>query len=200
MFKFVFASALALVAVPTLAQDAPNAFNGPFVGVQAGWQQDRLGVSVGIDDGSLKNDGFVYGGQIGYDARVSPNVVIGGEASLTGLSGSSDIAGIELGVGRTINATARLGYVVGDKSLLYARGGYSNARFSADDGTTSDSASRDGYTIGGGYELMLARSVSARVEYNYSDYGSEDLSDLVGTRASAGLSRHAVTGGINFRF
>lgn len=200
MFKFVFASAIALAAVPALAADEANAFNGPYVGIQGGWQQDRLGVSVGPNNGTLKNDGFAYGGQIGYDLRVSPSVVLGAEVALTGRTGTADIAGIEISAGRTIGATARLGYLLGDKHLIYARGGYSNARFSADDGITKDSGNRDGFTIGAGYEQALARNVSARIEYNYSDYGSDDLTNLVGVRSSAGLNRHAVTGGLNFRF
>jgi len=200
MFKSVFAVALAMVAVPTLAQDAPQNFNGPFVGIQGGWQQDRLGVNIGIDRGSLKTDGFAYGGQAGYDLRTSTGVVIGAEASLTGNTASTVVDGIELGIGRTFNATARLGYVLGDKHLIYARGGYSNARFTADDGFDKEGGNRDGFTIGAGYEQAVARNVSARLEYNYSDYGSEDLGDLVGARASAGLSRHGITAGLNFRF
>lgn len=200
MFKSVFAATLALAAVPALAQDAPQNFNGPFVGIQGGWQQDRLGVNIGIDSGSLKTDGFAYGGQLGYDLRTGSNVVIGGEFSVTGATGSTTVDGIELGVGRTLNATARLGYVLGDNHLIYARGGYTNARFTADDGIDDDGENRGGFTIGAGYEQAFARNVSARLEYNYSDYGSEDLSDLVGARASAGLSRHAITAGLNFRF
>jgi len=200
MLKYVFASALALATVPAFAADDANAFNGPFVGIQGGWQQDRLGINVGLGSGTLKSDGFAYGGQIGYDLRVSPNVVLGAEVALTGRTGSEDIGGIEISAGRTIGATARLGYLLGDKHLIYARGGYSNARFSSDDGISKDSANRDGFTIGAGYEQAFARNVSARIEYNYSDYGSDDLSALVGVRASAGLNRHAVTGGLNFRF
>lgn len=200
MLKTVFAAALALAAAPAFAQGAPQNFNGPFIGIQGGWQQDRLGVNVGIDSGSLKTDGFAYGGQVGYDLRAGSNVVIGAEASLTGTSGSTTFEGVELGVGRTINATARLGYVLGDKHLIYARGGYSNARFTVDDGFDKEGDNRDGFTIGAGYEQAVATNVSARVEYNYSDYGSENLGDIDGARASAGLSRHAVTAGLNFRF
>lgn len=200
MFKTMFAAALALAAVPALAQDAPQNFNGPFIGIQGGWQQDRLGVNVGIDSGSLKTDGFAYGGQVGYDLRTGSNVVIGGEFSVTGVTGSAEIEGVELGVGRTLNATARLGYVLGDKHLIYARGGYSNARFSVDDGIDTEAGNRDGFTIGAGYEQAFAKNVSARLEYNYSDYGSEDFSDFFEERASAGLSRHAITAGLNFRF
>jgi outer membrane immunogenic protein len=200
MFKSVFAAALALAAVPALAQDAQQNFNGPFVGIQGGWQQDRLGVDIGIDSGSLKIDGFAYGGQIGYDLQTSSNVVVGGEFSVTGAISNTIVDGFKLGLGRTLNATARLGYVLSGNHLIYARGGYTNARFTADDGFDKEGENRDGFTLGAGYEQAFAKNVTARLEYNYSDYGSEDLTDLVGARASAGLSRHAITAGLNLRF
>jgi outer membrane immunogenic protein len=201
MFKSVFAATLALAAVPALAQDAPQNFNGPFIGVQGGWQHDRLGIQVGLDRGAATSSGFAYGGQAGYDLRAGENVVIGGEVSLTGRTGRTDLEGLaEARFGRSINATARVGYVLDDKHLIYGRGGYTNARFTGDDGVDTDSENRGGFTVGAGYEQAFARNVSARLEYNYSDYGSEDLSDLVGARTRAKINRHAVTAGLNFRF
>lgn len=200
MFKLVFAGALALAAVPALAQTADNAFNGPFVGVQAGWQQDKLNVDVNNIDFSAKSDGFAYGGQIGYDFRAGTSVVVGLEAALTGRSGDASIAGFDISTGRTINVTGRLGYLVDPQGLLYARGGYSNARFSADDGFDGGSINRDGYTIGAGYERMLGTNVSARLEYNYSNFGSENAVDDFNNQAEVEFDRHAITAGLNFRF
>ena len=42
MFRSLFALAAMAVAGPALAQGAPDkTFNGPFAGVQGGWQQDE---------------------------------------------------------------------------------------------------------------------------------------------------------------
>ena len=130
MFKSVFALAALAVSAPVLAQDAPSTlFNGPFIGVQGGWQQDRQSLTVTDSTGTSKNsqnkDGFGYGGQIGYDFRLTPQVVLGAEVDLTGRTGTSFLNGssLELKQGRTIAATARLGYIVGSQGLVYARGG-----------------------------------------------------------------------------
>ena len=207
MTKTLFACALALAAVsaaPALAQAPQNdrgAFQGPYVGIQGGWQQDRQTLDVnGVRQGSASADGFAYGGQIGYDTHLSPNFVLGGEFSVTGKTGRSDLDGFDLRQGRTFNATGRLGYTVTPNSLLYARGGYSNARFTVSDATTRVSDNRGGYTVGGGLEQSFGRNVSGRVEYAYSHFGRDDLSALFGPGSQVNYNRHAVTAGLNYRF
>lgn len=212
MFKTIFVGALALLTVPAFAQTAPEPFNGAFVGVQGGWQQDRQ--TLRATDGGLqsrstnKNDGFAYGGQIGYDFKLSPSTVLGAEVSLTGRTGrgvlDDGVDFVELSQGRTINATGRLGYLVSPDALVYARGGYANTQYRIDDGASRITENRDGYTVGAGYEQMLATNVSARLEYNYADFGKDELpfvaAGLGADDAELKYTRHAVTAGLNFRF
>lgn len=203
MIKTVIVGLLAVAAVPALAQDTAPTFNGPYIGVQGGWQQDRLSATAtGTTPGSasVKGDGFTYGGQVGYDLRFSGNFVAGAEASVTGRTGSTTLGAYSLSAGRTFNATARLGYVVAPSTLVYARGGYSNARFNITDGTFRDSGNRDGFTVGGGVEQALTQKVSARLEYDYSGFGSESFAIGGGTTVRAKLRRNAVTAGLNYRF
>ena len=211
MFKYVFAAALAAAAVPAFAQDNTVGFNGPFIGIQGGWQQDRQTLNANVAGVNLsatnKNDGLAYGGQIGYDARLGDKAVLGVEAALTGRTGrgtlSDGTSNYTLRQGRTIDLTARAGILLDPQGLLYVRGGYSNARFNLDDGTTKDGANRGGFKVGAGYERLLAHNVSARLEYNYSGYGSEDLTGFatgIANSADVKLRRHAVTAGVNFRF
>lgn len=211
MFKYVFAFAAMAAAAPVLAQDAPLNFNGPFVGIQGGWQQDRQTLQLNnnglISSASQNKSGFGYGGQIGYDFRLSPQVVLGAEVDLTGRTGTSQLGGgngLQLKQGRTIAATARLGYVIAPESLLYVRGGYANARFTLSDPNTNISENRDGWQLGVGYEQQLRQNVSARVEYAYSRFGNDQLpalaSDLGVNDARIKYSRNAVTAGLNFRF
>jgi len=218
MKKFVFAAAALAAAAPALAQPAPadTAFSGPYVGAQLGWQQDKQ--TLRLDTGNLESfgrqtsHGFRYGGQLGYDFRLSPNFVAGVEVAASGRTGSTDLdngdfegAGrTRLSTGRTFDVTGRLGYLVGPSSLVYARGGYSNTQFRLSDGVDRVTEDRDGYTVGVGYEQYLSRRVSARVEYNYGNYGKDNLpflADSLGAdRARLEYERHAVTAGVNFRF
>lgn len=201
MSRFAIALlAAAAIAGPAAAQTADKNFNGPFIGGQIGWQQDRQSLT----DSSLppvttraKGDGFAYGGQIGYDLNLG-KAVVGLETSLTGRTGSNRFPTFDLDVGRTVNVTARAGFLVAPDSLLYARGGYSNARFSITN-PAGPSENRDGYTLGAGFEKMLTGNVSARVEYAYSDYGKDTLSGAGGP-AALNYRRHAVMTGVNFRF
>lgn len=218
MIKFRFAAvAAALAAVPAMAApvDPATTFNGPFVGIQGGWQQDRLSLTS-IDNAGLIGygrrtaDGVGYGGQVGYDYRLRSNLVLGAEASVTGKTGSDtlfDSFGDAVGerYGRTVNATGRLGFVFNQTGGLgYVRGGYSNTRILLTDAVGRNGYNRDGYTVGAGYEQPIARHVSARLEYDYSDYGHGNA-DAMGADyglngASERLHRNAVTAGLNFRF
>ena len=221
MIKFGFAAIAAVLAAAasTAAAAAPadtaGAFNGPFVGIQGGWQQDRLRYNSvdalgNFSSGHSNGSGFGYGGQVGYDYRLQSNLVLGAEASVTGRTGH---AAFDNGFGqlandrfgRTINATGRLGMVFGASGGLgYFRGGYSNTRILFDDGVARQGYNRDGYTVGVGYEQAITRHVSARLEYNYADYGHGDATptavDYGAVSGDTRLHSNAVTAGLNFHF
>lgn len=199
MSRIAIALLATAIAAPALAQDAPN-FNGPYVGVQLGWQQDRQSLTTGTvppATARAKGDGFAYGGQIGYDFNLG-SAVVGIETSLTGRTGTNRFPTFDLEAGRTINVTGRAGFLVTPEGLLYARGGYSNARFTIVN-PVGPAETRDGWTVGAGYEHVLGRNVSARLEYNYADYG-DDLLPGIGGGSRLNYHRHAVMTGLNFRF
>ena len=210
MRNYTIAALAAFMAVPAVAQTAdPSPFNGFFVGAQGGWQQDRQRLTVtqgGLESrASQSKSGFEYGGQIGYDIRITPNFVLGAEGSVTGRTGGDDFSDgagnpVRLRAGRTFNASARLGYLTGPDGLVYVRGGYSNARFNLDTAGGRLSEDRDGYIVGVGYEQAVARNVSARLEYDYSHYGTDDLALAGYDTSKLRYERHQVTAGVNFRF
>ena len=194
-------AAVALAAgLGTAAQAEP--FNGPYVGVQAGWSQDDLGTpSTPLGDVAVdrSRDSFSGGVFAGYDVKVSPNVVLGAEAGLQvaaddRISRDTGSALVTVDPKRSIDLTARAGYLVNDDTLLYARGGYTNARVrtAVQDaaGLRSASADRDGWLIGGGVERAISDNVSARLEYRYSDLGEGD----------GRFDRHQALFGISYRF
>lgn len=204
MNKTLFAAILGLAATPAFAQVGGAPFAGFYAGVQGGWQQDRQSLETtggGATTSTARTgDGITYGGQIGYDGRVGGSTVVGAEIALTGRTGETRFSGFDLTQGRTVTATGRLGFMPGPESLVYARGGYANARFNLTDALGRQSEDRDGWTAGVGYEHYLSQTVSARVEYNYADFGRDRLSPAIGPNAELKYQRHAVTAGINFRF
>lgn len=180
------AALLALSASPALAQS----FQGPYVGAQAGWNH-----GVAIND---KQDSFVGGVFAGYDHEVAPNVVLGAEGGFS--LGASDRIGPAGTDAATIDPhysfdlSARAGYVLGERSLLYARGGYANERArltrTVGEATVSDNRTYDGWFVGGGVEHKLLDNVSTRLEYRYSDLG----------RDGRDYRRHQVLAGVAYRF
>jgi outer membrane immunogenic protein len=217
MFKYGFAAVAALMAAAASAApgDAPIAFSGPFVGIQGGWQQDRLTLNPydmqgNFGYGRRTADGFGYGGQVGYDYRLGSNLVLGGEVAVTGKTGHDNLIDsfgnlTSERYGRTVDATGRLGFVFPSTGGLgYVRGGYSNTRILLTDPVARNAYNRDGYTVGVGYEQGITRHVSARLEYDYSDYGHGDASASAIDYGLAGgterLHRNAVTAGLNFHF
>lgn len=185
---------------------AAEPFNGPYLGAEAGWQQDKLNSSITSTGVTLSSNDDVsslaYGGQIGYDFKLSPSFVIGAEAHLTGDSGKIRVGTASADAGRTFGLTARAGVLATPKTLVYAKGGWVNGRFTFNDGTDSASQNRDGWTLGGGVEQMLSENLSARVEYRYAKFNSfrGDPADFGGDNVSARFTRNAVMAGVNLRF
>ncbi len=106
------------------------------------------------------------------------------------------------------SVTGRLGYSFGP-ALLYAKGGYAfrTTIIGADVGGvpvafTTDGGHRDGYTVGAGLEYMFAPNWSAKIEYQYYNFGSSTFltgpADIV--RNPFHRRRATVKAGVNYRF
>lgn len=76
--------------------------------------------------------------------------------------------------------------------------------FSSKSGSASFNATRNGWTLGGGIETMIAPNWSTKVEYLYTDYGSISNSlVLTGPEYSilnSDLHDHVVRAGVNYHF
>lgn len=154
------AIAASVLASPAMAQQTGD-FSGAKATAIAGYDNIDLDIP-GVDN----VDGFLYGGSLGYDMQ-SGNVVYGAEVEATESTGNISNAGGRLEAGRDLYAGGRLGYVLGDSTMLYAKAGYTNARVSSPGigGTNGD-----GVRVGGGVEFKLSENTFARGEYRYSDY------------------------------
>jgi len=171
---FALASA-SFVAVPAFA--AP--FQGPYVGIEAGVDHDHAGRTRGID-AHRGQTAFSGGAIAGYDYKLTPRVVVGAEASADfgvhdAIAGTSAGDPASIDPQRQINVTARAGYLVTPKTLVYARAGVSDVRVHNTIGQQAEAISRTndliGWTVGGGGERALTSNVSARIEYRYTELG-----------------------------
>jgi len=189
MTRTLIASLLAAATLVPVAAQAQD-FQGPYVGVQAGWKHD-----IAIAD---KKDSAVAGVFTGYDYQVTPNIVLGAEAGFSiaaddriGPSGANRATVDPL---HSFDLSARAGYVVGGNNLLYVRGGYENSRARvstiAANVASSNLRTFDGWFAGGGAERKLTDNVSARLEYRFSDLGTDDRK----------FQRHQVLAGVSYRF
>lgn len=192
------AAALAAGMSPAVSAQT---FDGPFIGAQAGWSEHDAGTfstRLGNLAASRSHDAVSAGVFAGYDRQIGSRFVIGAEVGLDfGINDrftrDTGTALMSVDPKRSIDLTARAGYLVTDNTLIYARGGYTNARFrtSIKDRSSlrSSTENRDGWLIGGGVERAFTDRISTRLEYRYSD-----LNDGRGK-----FDRHQVLVGVAYR-
>ena len=226
MKKFLFGAVAAMAvaaACPALAADlasrsytkAPAALSpaydwtGFYIGAMGGYSwSDRLSLG-GVTTASSDLKGGFGGGTIGYNWQTPGSMWLWGlEVDAAGsdvkYSESGFIGVIPASVEDKIRAfgsvTGRVGVTTGP-ALFYAKGGYAWANnrvsLSALGLTVSETKTHSGWTVGGGAEYMFAPAWSAKVEYMYADYGSENYGIVGG---NLGVTTHSVKGGINYHF
>jgi outer membrane immunogenic protein len=160
------------------------------------------------------NSGSFLGGlQGGADYQFAPNWVIGIEGQYSWLSNNNSATfanGLvynnnQRGLG---SVTGRLGYTWGP-AMLYAKGGYAYSNYNESltfggvpQPFALNSSHHDGYTVGAGLEYMFAQNWSAKVEYQYYNFGSTSFVTPVGLVpfGSTRDDEHTVKAGINYRF
>lgn len=207
-------------AAPAMAQNAAPAdpFAGLHVEALMGYDISKAGSSVDDDvneDNDQSIDGLAYGVGAGYDLRFG-NVVVGPEAEVTWSTAKTkfddgDFEGFGIGnvkTNRDLYLGARIGYVVTPRTMIYAKGGYTNAKFDVRNAsgtiTTNRDIDADGWRIGAGVEQAVTSNVFAKLEYRYSNYEKGELDytgDFAdGQRFNLDLDRHQVMAGVGVRF
>lgn len=176
------ALALATLATPALAQ-SDNASADESV---SGFKILAIGGLDSVDDGTTRDSGAVYGGSLGYDFQTG-HLVIGAEVEGTMASTKDCVGTVCVEAGRDLYAGGRIGFPVAHNTLLYVKGGYTNARINGTvNGNTVTSEDLDGVRAGAGLEADVGRMV-VRVEYRYSNYEQD-------------VTRHQGVVGIGIRF
>jgi outer membrane immunogenic protein len=147
-------------------------------------------------------DGFIGGGQLGFDYQIG-NIVVGlqGELSGASLEGKSiDVYGdaFKNEASWIASVTGRVGFTV-DRALFYVKGGAAWTDLDSKWDWAGASKTRDGWTIGGGLEYAFAPNWSAFVEYNYYDFGDKTtIVDSYPFKVDTDIN--VVKVGVNYRF
>jgi outer membrane immunogenic protein len=215
--------------VPALAADLPARttytkapayvaplynWTGFYIGGNIGGAFSGNNSFAGLATGNNSDGRFLGGLQVGYDYQFAPNLVLGVEGQYSWLANNSN--GIVFPGGFAYNnnqralgaVTGRIGYTWGP-ALLYVKGGYaysdnneSVTLAGAPAAVAFSGDHRNGYTVGAGLEYMFAQNWSAKIEYQYYDFGT---SSFIAPAALAPFGNfrtddHVVKVGVNYRF
>ncbi len=204
--------ASAALAVPAMAEDSFN-WSGLYAGINAGYGggQFRIPMAGTFNappntynlDGELSIDGngFVGGGQAGYNYVFPTGWLIGFEADIQGttinpnLSAAGPLGSVgtyNLSFGTSVDflgtARTRFGYVMPENNLLlYGTAGLAYAGVNVDavlhaqsatdhaDATLHRFSTDLGWTAGAGVEYPVTDKLSLRAEYLYVDLGRKTV-------------------------
>ena len=209
----IAAVATGAFAAPAMAQDIP--FNGPRIGVIAGYDGIRPGSSedsdIQGDDQTV--DGFQYGVDAGYDVNLG-SAVVGVEGEWTDSTAKSDRYDLtdqfgfgRVSQGRDLYIGARAGILANPATLVYVKGGYTNSKLNILAGNTDETTDRsfklDGWRIGAGVERAINTNTFAKLEYRYSNYTDGHIDYMDGDTSSEfdiDTDRHQVVASVGWRF
>jgi outer membrane immunogenic protein len=202
-------------------------WTGFYIGAHIGWghtdkewsHSDPF-VDSFFSDRDHKASGFLGGGQVGFNWQTGALVLgIEGQASWTDWDKSSEcftVVGFPaIHCGHTVDwvatIAARLGFAAANW-LFYVKGGFAFADedFSLSTlgitGLRSSGDTETGWMVGVGVEYGFTPNWSAKIEYNFMDFGDRDITfvDTFGlgldTRFNIDQQIHVVKFGINYRF
>ena len=188
----------------------PSYYNwtGFYAGINGGYGFGKASVANAVGStGDFNVTGSQFGGTLGYNLQTGSWVWgLEGDIDYSTVKGSSSsfcvgpctVSNTWLGTAR-----ARLGYAGWDRWLPYITGGagFGNVKF--EQGATSDSKTRLGWTAGLGLEYAFMANWTAKAEYLYTDLGSSTCS--AGTcnptqDVTYKFKTNAVRLGLNYRF
>jgi outer membrane immunogenic protein len=197
-----------------LALLASAAFTAPaFAQEEAPFTGPHIEGIVGYDDVSDGDGNLLYGVNAGYDFQLGGVIAgIEGEFADSDVNGrANDILttgdSLRLNTDRDLYVGARLGFAVSPSTMLYAKGGYTNAKFESrfDNGAGTiynNGVTADGYRLGVGVEQkfkLFGPSGFIKAEYRYSNYKNLDIGEN-DYDFDVDFDRHQAVVGVGVRF
>ena len=138
-------------------------------------------------------EGFLGGAFVGYNQQVSEKLVLGvqGDIAGTNLETKLNIPSIPLSLNASpdymVSISGRAGWLVTPQTMLYGLAGWTHTDYSVKitgpgavigavglPKTLKAHQTYDGFHVGAGIETKLTENLTARAEYRYVDFGSED--------------------------
>jgi outer membrane immunogenic protein len=185
--------------------------------------------SFELYDTDLDKTGVLGTAQIGFDFQLGDSFVLGIMGDGTWLDAEdhkfnhveylpqfTDTAGQEwkAKIDGMYTIAGRLGFLIQPDMLIYGLGGWTWADIKTtyfegcgstgcDDINASERDTVDGFTVGGGFEMMFASHWSGRLEYRYTDLDSVKLSGEAGAfsaETKTDTEIHQVRATVNFKF
>jgi outer membrane immunogenic protein len=147
--------------------------------------------------GDFDADGFLGGVFTGYNYQFPNNVVLGIEGDVTYHDQDGSSGGVSAETDWNGTLRPRLGYAF-DRFMPYVTGGLAVGNVEASEPGDSDSGAAVGWTAGAGIETAITDNIIGRVEYRYTDLGSNGPS-LAGA-GDVDVSSHGVMVGLGFKF
>ena len=189
-------------------------WTGFYIGGHVGGGVSSNEVLNGLVTGSSHEGRLLGGAQVGADYQFATNFLVGVEGQYSWLGGTNNSIIFPGGFVYTndrralASLTGRVGFIVGP-ALLYVKGGYA---YSDNQETLTfggvpiafafDGSHTNGFTVGTGIEYMFAQNFSAKLEYQYYDFGGSKFVAPVafvpfGTFRN---DEHTLKAGLNYRF
>lgn len=169
------------------AQSGPVSWNGPYIGLHAGYAAASAGVTADAVNFSVKESGFVGGLYAGFNFNLG-GAIAGLEADFGGAALRGDTTVVvggsntktELKADWNGRIRARLG-IPAERALIFIAGGWSTigtkvnlTSISTPGQASSASATLGGWNIGGGIDYQLGSSFVVRGEYIYDSYSGHN--------------------------
>jgi outer membrane immunogenic protein len=208
---------LASCVLTGLAAPAHAGFTGVQIGIDVGqvWadaNQQRfsnIGGPFVFTQPDAQLNGWVYGVHGGYNIEAMPGLILGGELAVA----FNDMKGKDGGGGGDRNGLdgkfqaslkAKAGTMISPTSMLYVTAGWS---YLDAEGVVLNppvekvGASFNGYTLGGGLEFTVGSGLTARLQYQFADYGDKRVSYPINVYdISTGPETHELTMGVTYGF
>ncbi len=194
-----------------MAPPPPPSWTGFYIGVNGGasWATAANAVNLGglgiggtgtLPLYSQGLNGFLAGGQIGYNYQAG-NFLVGveGDGDWSNIKGTTPclvVFSCTANMEWTADATVRAGVLPMHNLLVYVKGGasWTDVKYNFSSGsllgaatlTSNQTETKVGGLLGFGTEYMFAPHWTAKIEYNYVDYGSHTDNHTL-TLAAPGL-------------